>query len=100
MKEGKLREVKNDSSRVEKRYAANGVPGEGVTPSLADSIAMVLRTANSPLRPVEIGVALLEEGHKVKDDATAAVGEILRVLRDRPDVFVETEGYWKHRKRK
>ena len=64
---------------------------------MEEMIVKVLEDANSPLRPVEVSVAMLEAGFDMEDDPTATVGEVLRVMRDRPDCFRESDGYWKLR---
>ena len=78
-------------------YAVPGIVADDPLPPLAESIVGILEAANSPLRPIEIGVELLNRGEPIDaTDPTKAVCEVTRLLRLRTDWFCESDdGYWK-----
>ena len=93
---GELKEVRNKKSRLLKLYAFPDVDAGEVVKPLTKTVMEVLDQANAPMRPIEICVWLIENDRAINADPSAAVGEVLRTLREHPDKFREVdEGYWK-----
>lgn len=89
---GEVKEVVNKKSRLTKLYAFPDVDaGEVVEPLTKKIVIEVLDQANAPMRPVEICVWLIEHDRALDGDPSAAVGQVLRTLRDHPDRFKEVD---------
>ena len=96
---GELKEVRNPKSHLLKLYAFPNVEAGEVVEPLTKIVADVLDQNNSPMRPVEICVWLIEQGRAIEGDPSAAVGAVIRTLRNNPDRFKEAdEGYWRLQK--
>ena len=83
-----------------KLYALPDVDAGDVVEPLTTIVTEVLDQANAPMRPIEICVWLIESDRAIDGDPSAAVGQVLRTLREHPDRFTEADkGYWKLKKR-